>query len=194
MSARQSDLGARVLLTVLGTYLVLIGGTSIGTLDPIVEKISLILILFLVIGWLLVRWRQHWQWHATPLDAAFVLWWIAIGASLLANNESWRRIAIGMWYIGLYTGLWFVLHDTITNKRLKRATLIESTLLVGLVPMFFAAAQLFSWSTSWLAAAPLAGEAPILNLPRVSGPLDNPNILSSLLLVLILLATGYILV
>src|SRR3954464_14362629 len=131
MSARQSDLGVRALLSILGAYLVLIGGTSIGTLDPLVERISLILIFLLVIGWLLVRWRAHWQWHVTPLDAAFVTWWIAIGASLLANSDSWRRIAIGMWYVGLYTGLWFVLHDVITNKRLKRATLIETTLLVG---------------------------------------------------------------
>jgi putative inorganic carbon (hco3(-)) transporter len=191
MSNGRLDTVTRALLTMLGTYTFLIGGTSIGTLNPLIGRTSLILIAVLVIGWLLVRWRQRWTWHKTPLDAAFVLWWITIGVSLLANNESWRRITIGMWYIALYTGLWFILHDAIANRRLKRRIVVESLLLSGLVPMFFGYTQLLNWSSNWFTPGSI-GSAPILDLPRIAGTLDNPNVMSSLLLVLILLAVGYI--
>ena len=190
MKSRRSDFITRAVLSIAGTYVVLIGGTSTGALDPLIERVSLILMAGLVIGWLLVRRSQRWTWHHTFIDGAFVLWWVAIGLSLLANQDSWRRIAIGMWYIGLYTGLWFILHDALSNRWLRREVLIESLLMAGSVALFFGYAQVFSWTAGWF-NPPGLGEAPILGVPRITGTLENPNIMSSLLVVLVSLAVGY---
>src|SRR5690606_16286306 len=109
-----------------------IGGTFNGLVEPRFRLLSLAGLALLLAAWLLARWRGGWRWHRTPLDAAVVLWALAFGLSLLTNLDAWRRIAIGLWYMGLYAGVWFLLLDLLANRRLARAGLVDALLLAGL--------------------------------------------------------------
>ncbi len=182
---RRSGLLMRAALAVLGTYAVLGGATGSGLLTPQYRMMTLVFIALVAAGWLLVRWRHGWTWHRTPLDMALPLWILAVGLSLLANLDSWRRIVIGAGFALVYLGLWYVVQDGIANKGLKRQTLIEPVLIAGLVVLLFGAVQL--WGASRVAGFRLA------DIPRLASTLDNPNFLGAFLMLLIPLAIGYLL-
>ena len=55
-------------------------------------------------------WSQRrWRWQTTPLDFAIAVWIVAFALSLLTNLDSWRRIALGLWFMGVYIGVWYLL-------------------------------------------------------------------------------------
>lgn len=178
--AKRADVIALALAVLALSYLLAVGATWNGILNPQFPPLTLSLSALLIGGWLLLRRRAGWRWHRTALDGALPLWILAFGLSLLANLDAARRIAIGLWYMGLYIGVWYALHDLLANRPRWRDTLVDALLIAGVVVVTFGYAQLQGWLTQaarlGIAAAPL---------PRPVSVFGNPNFLSSFLIVLI---------
>ena len=121
----------RLILILINLYTLLIGSTFNGILQPNIRLISMCGLIVLAAIWLFTRARNRWTWHRTPLDAAIPLWIVAFTISLIANTDEWRRIVMGLWYMGAYVVLWYALTDAIANCFLNRAALIDSLLIVG---------------------------------------------------------------
>ncbi len=180
---RLSDTLMRAVIVVLFCYAVAIGATFTGVTIFEFRFMSLGLLALLSISWLLAHWRRGWQWYVTPLDGVLLLWAFAFALSLLANLEVWRRIVIGLWFVGLYLLVWYGLQDAIANRAIKRDMLVDSLLFSGLVVLFFAYFQTYSW----FRAADFSGS---IQLPRPVSVLGNANTLGAFLVVLIPLALG----
>ncbi|MBZ0275310.1 MAG: O-antigen ligase family protein, partial [Anaerolineae bacterium] len=182
----------RAAVILIMSYLITVGATFTGVLTPEFQPITLSIMTLTAGGWLIARWRGGWRWHRTALDGVFVLWIVAIAASWIANPDVWRRSAIGLWYVGLYIGVWYLLHDALTNKRLRRETLIDGVLIGGLVVLLFGYAQLMIWARTWL---PLLQSGKVaLELPRLVSTPGNANSLGNFLVVLLPFAVGRFLV
>ncbi len=164
----------RLLLILLVAYLLYSGATYNGVLDARQRLIGAILVGGLLALWLWNRRRGHWRWHATPLDVAILVWAGALTLSLAANAEAWRRIAQGLWYMGLYVAVWYVLHDAFANGGLRRSWLVDALLIGGVLPVFFGYAQTIANGVQ----------------TRPVGTLGNANALASLLVVLLPLCAG----
>ncbi len=177
---KRSDFLARMLVTLLFTYALSLGATFNGILNAQFAPITLIIMALCVVGWLWIRQRRGWQWHRTALDWAMLLWIVAFGVSLLGNLDAARRIAIGLWYVGVYIGVWYVLHDMIANGGLKRETLVDGLLISGLVVLSFGYVQLQFWVREVMASGFGA-----VSLPRPVSTFGNPNFLGGFLVVLI---------
>jgi len=158
-------------------YLLVIGATFNGLVNVTVHSATLIGLIILVIAWLLLRWRGHWTWHTTPLDGAILLWGIAFAVSTALNVESARRIAMGLWYVGVYIGVWFILSDMLANRLIKKDVLINALLFAGIVILWIALAQTFNGLRQGVLVRPV-------------GTLGNPNTFSALLVILLPLAVG----
>jgi putative inorganic carbon (HCO3(-)) transporter len=176
----RSDSLVRVTLTLVFTYLFSLGATWNGVLIPEVSLFTVGLLTALFIVWIVIRWRGKWAWHSTPLDKAFLLWGAAFLISLLANNDSWRRTFIGLWYVGVYIGVWFVLHDLIANRLLQRDTLVDAFLFGSIIVVFFGYVQLNSTEFNLTS----------LDFPRPGSLIGNPNSFGGFLVVLIGLTIG----
>ena len=174
----RTDLLVRALVALALIWALTIGGTFNGLVEPRFRLMSLAGLALLLAAWLLARWRGGWRWHRTPLDAAAVLWALVFGLSLFANLDAWRRIAIGLWYMGLYAGVWFLLLDLLANRRLARAGLVDALLLAGLIVLIF----------GYLQAVVVLGAGG--GVPRVVSTLGNPNTLAAVLVVLLPLAAA----
>ena len=172
----RSDLFGRALTAAALVYALAVGGTYNGLTDPRFRLLSLGGLAFLLLIWLAARWRGRWIWTHTPLDGAAALWALAFGLSLLANQDVWRRSAVGLWYMGLYAGLWYMLLDALANRRLTRAGLLDALLLAGVTTLVFGYLQV---ATSLGAGA---------RLPRPVSTLGNSNSLAAVLVVLLPLA------
>jgi O-antigen ligase len=127
----RANLRAYALLTVVLLYTLMIGATYNGILTPDFKTFSVAMIGIGLLFWTLIR--RRWRWHITPLDTAVLLWVLALAVSTIANLESWRRIALGVWYVGLYILLWYALFDALANRAVRRETLIDALLTVGFV-------------------------------------------------------------
>jgi hypothetical protein len=173
---KRSESIVRAVLVVLFGYLLALGGTFTGVVTPEFSSITLALMALLTFVWLLAHWRGGWRWYSTPLDAVFVLWGIAFIASIVANNETWRRSTIALWYMGLYMGVWYALNDILTNRAAKRETVIDALFFAGLIVLLFGYFQL---------ANSIGGI-----LPRPVSTLGNPNFLGAFLVILTPLALG----
>lgn len=171
------------------TYMVVLGATYNGVLNP---QIRLWTIFTLGLGaalWLFARRRKTGaRWHRTVLDAAILLWVAAFAISLLANLDSWRRIVMGLWYMGAYIGMVYVLHDALANRLIRRAMLMDALLFAGLIVMLFGYIQTQSWMRDMLPQI-LAGETPLV-LPRPVSVLGNSNTLAAALVMLLPLSLG----
>lgn len=178
---KRSDFLARALVILLFTYALSIGATWNGILSPEYIPLTLGMLTASVGLWLFVRWRRGWRWYATPLDRVFLLWALAFGLSLIANMDAARRIAIGLWYVGLYIGIWYVLQDLLANGSLRRETLVEGVLISGLIILIFGYMQLQGWFNQVLSVGLIAP-------PRPVSTFGNPNFLGAFLIVLIPLA------
>ncbi len=161
----------RALLSLIILYLVLLGGTYNGILTGSNRLITVLLMGAAVIAWLWMR--RGWRWHRTALDGAILLWCAAFAISLAGNLDQWRRIAIGLYFMGIYIGAWYVLEDLLANHALRREWLIDGLLIAGAPVVFFGYAQVYS--------ALLNGAA----LPRPVSILGNANALAALLVLLI---------
>ncbi len=170
------------------TYLVTMGGTYNGMLTPDVREFSVFLVAVTVGGWLIWRTARGWVWRATPLDAAILVWIAAFAVSLAANNESWRRIVIGLWFAFAYVGVWFLLNDLLANHALTRDHLIDALLIAGLVVLAVGFYQVREWL---LAKLPLVVSGDIdFELPRPVSTLSNANTLACFLILLVPFALG----
>src|SRR4051812_878278 len=154
-------------------YLLLVSATFNGILDAGLRLTSVIGLAGLGLIWGVARWRGHWQWHRTPLDRVILIWIAAFVLSLVTNLDSWRRIAIGLWYVGAYIGAWYLLHDTFANGGLRREWLIDAILIAGIPVVFVGYAQVYVALMDHLA------------LPRPVGTLGNANSLGALLVMLL---------
>lgn len=179
---RANDLPARALLAVLFAYFVLGGATSNAMLNLRYKLVTGLLVTVGVVLWLVVR--RRWHWHQTALDSVLWLWVAAFGLSLLANTDSWRRVAIGLWYVGCYIGAWYILHDLLANRLLRRETLVDLLLIAGAAVLIFGYAQYFAQLGQWQAMPPQLRE-PFFNAVRAAAPLDNPNMMASFMVMLL---------
>lgn len=175
------------LLTIssLFLYTILVGANLFVIPRPEISRFSLYIMGLTLAGWLLAR-RKNWRWYATPLSGAILFWLLALGISLGANLDMWRRIAIGLWYVGLYVVVWYVLHDVIANRRLLYRQLVNALLIVGLVEI------IFGFFNFWQALAAQWPEIQagrlVLEPLRVGGMLVNPILLGTFLAMLLPLA------
>ncbi len=166
----------RPVLIVLIAYVLLVGATYTGILTPALRWIDVGIVVGVGLAW---SWTQrHWRWQRTPLDLAIVIWIAAFVLSLVTNLDSWRRIAMGLWFMGLYVGAWYVLIQALANGALRRLWLIDAVLIAGVPVVFVGFAQV------WLA---ITNE---LALPRPVGTLGNANTLAAFLVVLLPFAAG----
>ncbi|HVU13941.1 MAG TPA: O-antigen ligase family protein [Phototrophicaceae bacterium] len=166
----------RVILILLVAYVLVVGATYNGVLDANQRMIDAVLVAATFVTWIV--WRRRWTWYRTPLDWAILLWMAAFALSLVANLDSWRRIAIGLWFMALFIGVWYVLQDAFANGGLKRAWLVDALLAAGAPILFVSYAQVEVAVTSGAA------------LPRPGGTLGNPNALASVLALLLPLIAG----
>jgi O-antigen ligase/tetratricopeptide (TPR) repeat protein len=177
--AKRSDFIAMAMLTIIFSYFLAVGATFNGIFDPKMDFISLGMMALVVSVWLLMHWRGGWHWYRTSLDTVFLLWFLAFGVSLVANNDVWRRIDIGLWYMVVYIGVWYVLHDLIANRALRREVIIDVLLIAGFVIVLFGFVQLQLWLRQVISTAQFTSP------PRPVSVFGNPNFLSDFLIVLI---------
>lgn len=163
-------------LTLITAYVLLLGATYDGILNPQRRLIDVLLVGGLALVWLCSR--RRWRWHRTPLDWAMLLWGVAFVLSLVTNLDMARRIAVGLWFMGLYIGGWYLLQDTLANNALRREWLLDALLVAGVPVVFVGIAQVELAITSGLP------------LPRPVGTLGNPNALAAFLIFLIPLTAG----
>ncbi|HEX2907479.1 MAG TPA: O-antigen ligase family protein [Phototrophicaceae bacterium] len=173
---KPSEFIVRTVVILLCSFFLTTGATFNSLLSPELSATTLVFMAVVVVCWLVLRWRRGWQWHRTPLDAAFILWAAAFGLSLLANWDAGRRIAIGLWYVGVYIGLWYILMDALANSGIQREMLVDGLLVSGVVVLLFGYLQLINW----------VGVHGFNPLPRPVSVFGNPNFLSAFLIVLIL--------
>jgi O-antigen ligase len=94
------------------------------------------------LAWMVGRWRGGWQAHRTPYDAVLLVWGVAIVASIVANPDTWRRSAEGVWFVVLYALFFFAVADVFANRKLQRTRMAlilfavgGMTMLVGLIQL-----------------------------------------------------------
>lgn len=174
----RSSTMIRALVVLLAAYLFSLGATWNGILIPDLRGISLWALLLVTGTWLLIRTLRGWRWHNTPVDLMLPLWFGVFGLSLLANDEAWRRIVIGVWFAGLYALVWVLLLDLLARRVVDRDMLADGLLFAGVIVIGFGYLQLRSLSFD-LAA---------LELPRPGSVIGNPNALAGFLVVLFPLA------
>jgi putative inorganic carbon (HCO3(-)) transporter len=174
----SSDLAARAIVILLCSIVLTIGATFNSILNPELGAFVLAVMALTAAVWRLWRWRRGWRWFRTPLDAAFALWALVLGLALLANLDAWRRIAIGLWYVGVYVGVWYALLDALANGGIRREMLVDGVLVGGVVANLFGVTQVVAW----------AGAFGPERLPRPVSVFGNPNFLGAFLVVLIPLA------
>ncbi len=178
--SRTTNFAVRAVVMIAMSYLVTIGATFNGILDPAFQNFTLIGLGVMAAVWFIVRWVRGWRWHQSPLDWVILMWLAAFALSMLANLDAWRHISIGLWYAGLYIGLWYFFSDVLTNSAVRRETVVEGVLLSSVIVFFFAFFQLMPWFEQ-LSAYGMSG----FFLPRPGSTLGNPNFLGAYLAVLI---------
>ena len=161
-------------LAALCAYTLALGGTWFGIMERPSVTLSLILLAIMVGAWVAGRRIFNWRWHRTALDGALVFWLIAFTLSTLANLESGARVAVGLWFSGLYILIWFLLQDMLANGLIARGQLISGFLLAALLPI---GAGVVDW---------------LIGAERLSGLQGNPNILGALLVMIVPLSVGQI--
>lgn len=169
----------RAILTLLVVYFSTFGMTFNGILIPELRWMTLAIVLVGLSTWFITHYRAKWIWHRSPLDVALILWMVVIGVSILANMETWRRSANGVWFVVGYLLLWYMLSDWLMNNRLQRETLIDSVIMGGMVIVFFGYLQFLT--------ALGRGE-----IARVGSLVGNPNSLGAFLLMLLTFIAGRI--
>jgi len=182
----RANLLAWALLMLLSFYMALTG--SAVMLVVRYKNMALSLGALTLLIWAAARWRNKWRWHSTPLDGLALLWLAVIAISTLANFEMWRRSAIGIWYVGMYLGVWLVLWDCVANRVLSRSALVDAMLLSSLVPLAFALREVASFAAEF--HRELVDGFMLPALPRPSSTLGNPNLMAAYLVIVIPLSAA----
>ncbi len=179
---RKSPL-LNTIVILLIIYMLFVGATFNGLLHPQIKLFSMILVGGMIVYWLFYRRQQRWQWYRTSIDITFLLWAIAFSVSLLANIDDWRRIALGMWYVGLYIGIWLTLSDMLMNKAVARGTVVTAILYAGALVLYIGYVQISTWVGQWVSL--LMSGVLMLEVPRPTSTLMNTNILGGFLVMLV---------
>ncbi len=160
-------------------YFYLLGATFNGVILPALKQLTLAGLALLVLFWLFSHYALRWRWYLPPLGLSVSFWILAITLSFITNTEYARRIAIGIWFVAIYIGIWHLLSDVIANRLIKRDFLLHSMLLTGVIVL------LFGWM-QWLFAILENGE-----FVRPVSLLGNVNALGAFLVPLIPLSLEY---
>lgn len=184
----------RAVFAALFIYMLTVGGTFGGMLRVELAAVTLPLLACGVVMWLLIHWRAGWSWYRTPLDRLMILWAAVIALSVVANPLDARRMMIGVWYVLMYMGLWFVLTDVIANLEQREMvgedaarpthhltpgatrTAILDGLLIGMIVVMAVA----YWQV-WLFSGTV--QSGIFGFVRPGGTLGNPNLLATLTII-----------
>jgi tetratricopeptide (TPR) repeat protein len=173
---------ARAGLILLCLYLLALGGTFNGVVLPAARWIGVIGAGVLALAWGIGR-RNAPSPMRTPLDGAILLGVGAIALSFALNLDVWRRSLSGIWFIGLYIGVWVVVYDLIIRRVIARRTLVDALLIAGVVIVAFGYLQLRTWVSIDLGRA-LAGMIDF-SPPRTVSTFGNPNSLAAFLVMLL---------
>src|SRR5690606_22991849 len=169
--------------------MVTIGATYNGILTPSLRLQAVVVLGISALVWLITRWRKRGsRWQRTALDLAILVWSAAFILSLLANLEDWRRIIMGLWFMGVYIVTWYALHDLLANRIITRAMLVDALLFTGLIVILLGYVQVQSWIRDTLPLI-ISGELPF-TLPRPVSTLGNPNTLAAVLVIVLPFAVG----
>ena len=167
MSSSTKRLLPSLYFTFLFLYLMSpLGATFNGVIVPDTHLFSFVLLGISVGLWLWIRIRRRWSWHRTAFDFIFILWGVAFVVSVLANWETVRRSVIGLWYMLAYIGVWYILHDILSNRGISRKLLVDALLNAGTLVILFSFIQLANQKTF---SAPVS-------------IIGNPNALGAILL------------
>ncbi|MGB1287057.1 MAG: O-antigen ligase family protein [Aggregatilineales bacterium] len=183
-SSRQSRVPfpARMIVIFLFLYFAVIGATFNGVMITLgLQRVTLTMLLIITGVWFVIRQRRSWQWTRLPVDPVLILWVIAFVVSMLANPDTWRRSAEGLWYMGVYIGILYLLLDTIGHG-LKRALFSEAILMVGFCTVIFGYLQLYNLIQDIGFAAYIDG---LSNMSRPSSYIGNANALGVFLVMII---------
>jgi putative inorganic carbon (HCO3(-)) transporter len=159
-------------LVALMSYILVMGGTWMGIMTRPTSVISVLILGGASSAWFIVRRRERWRWPRTALDPVLPLWLLAFLTSTLANLDEQQRIAVGLWFAGLYILAWYMLQDARANGALHPGALVDSLLVAAVVLPLGALVDLM-----------LASE-------RFTGFQGNANILGALLVMIVPLAAG----
>jgi O-antigen ligase len=162
------------ILTALATYAFLFGATWSGVFNPARVRPSLIVLAVACGAWLLYRAARRLPWSATALDGVLPLWVFAIALSVAANSVLLQRTLMGVWFAALYVLVYYLLQDMLGSGKLRLSALVDALLFSGAFVVFTALGQ-------------------IGTRDRISGSLENPNILGAFLVLLIGVAAGRLL-
>lgn len=174
------QLFGRALAALIVAYTLVFGGTFNGILNVPFPFISLALLTSGVAIWLISGW-----WGArnttplAPLTVAIGLWGAAYAVGTLYHPSG--RAYIGVWYAGLYTGVWLILSD-IRQRGLPGQWITDGALLSAVPLMIFALAQVGSWFLAWLS---LHDVSVAFVPPRPPSVLGNPNTFGAVLATLL---------
>ena len=154
MSPSIRRLLSSLYITFLFLYLMSpLGATFNGVIVPDTHIFTFALIGISLMLWFWVRIRGGWHWHHTALDWIFILWGIAFAVSVIANQDTMRRSLTGLWYMLMYVGVWYVLHDLLSNKAITQKLLVDALLNSGVLLILFSFVQL---STQSIYAPPVS--------------------------------------
>lgn len=142
LSKSGRRLFSNIFLIVLFFYLVSpFGATFLGVVNADMYTIALTMMTITLGVWVWIRVKHNWLWHRTAFDWIFVLWGVAFVISVLANVDTTRRSLIGLWYMLLYIGVWYVLHDALANRGITRQQLVNALLSTGVIIVLFSLIQ-----------------------------------------------------
>jgi putative inorganic carbon (hco3(-)) transporter len=176
----RSETWIRLLLSLLFLYLLGAGSTFIGLLTPQLQIMTLVIIAVVLVLWLWRRRKSGWLWHHTPLDVVMPLWIIAFAVSILANPEIARRSMIGLWYVGVYIGTWYILYDAVANRAIKHDAILDGLMFGGLIVL----------AAGYLQISKVSFDLSRFELPRPGGTIGNPNSLGTYLVIMTVLSTA----
>ena len=161
----------RGLAAALLTYLLLVGGTFNGLLLTEWQRLSLVGLTagaLLGLGW---AWRNGGP-ASTALDGALLAWAAAYALSAVAHPDG--RTMIGVWWAGLYGGLWLLVSD-LRARGMPAWWLTDAALMAMFPVLLLALWQGAAWFPRWAKADLRVAFEP----PRPSATLGNPNLLGA---------------
>lgn len=143
------------------SYLLLLGATWRGVSDPIVTRLSLVVIgAGGVIGWM----QRRGSWPRTAFDRILWIWLAALAVSTIANLDRVPLIFSGAWFVAVYVVVWYALQAMLGAGLINPQRLSAVLLAAGIPVLISAFAD---------ALSPPPG--------RISGALENANTLGGYL-------------